>query len=156
VSFQPIAACTRLVHDRALAHDAGRTQGAGLLSRKLLLTRGTDVSEAPQTRTLVGAVVDGRPFGALAGGLAVPESVRAAVGQVVYIGWVVIIVCERLCLRSTNVIIIMTLIIIIIAISISSNCSSSSTLIIILIIIVIVIILIGCIAVVTKLVLRRA
>lgn len=102
MSSQPVPACARLVHDRALAHHAAShrallatcPQGAALLRRKLLLARGTDVSQTPQTRTLVRAVVDGRPLGALTGRLAVPQSVRAAVRQVVYIGCVVIIVCR--------------------------------------------------------------
>ena len=158
VSFQPVAARARLVHDRALTHDAARHRallptrphGTVLLRRELLLARGTDVAQPPQTRTLVRAVVDRRPLGAPAGRLAVPESVRAAVGQVVYIGWVVIIVSQRLSLGSPSVIIIVTIIIIII-VSTSALC----ILLIIIVVVVIVIIMI-CIAIMTELVLCRA
>ena len=154
-SSQPVPACARLVHDRALAHHAARhrallaarPQGAALLRRKLLLARGTDVSQAPQTRTLVRAVVDGRPLGALAGRLAVSECVRAAVRQVVYIGCVVIIVC-RLSLRSPSEIIIVTIIIIIVIIV---SCATTT---LSIVLIIIVVIRIGCITIMPKLVLR--
>lgn len=155
VSLQPVAARARLVHDRALPHDAARHRallparphGVVLLRRELLLARGTDVAQPPQTRTLVRAVVDRRPLGAPAGRLAVPESVRAAVGQVVYVRRVVIIVSQRLSLGSPSVVIVVTIIIIIVV--------STSALGILLVIIVVVIIMVR-IAVMTKLVLSRA